>query len=481
MKNTFAPINQLCPEVLSLIPGYCNTDKELIKSTHVCHFWREVFISCASLWTFLDCRNLSQTYTYLERSKKSPLEICLRGGHTPFLNGAFLQTVPHISRLRALTFSGPSHQFFKLTKQLGSTAPLLKKLDLSVQGTPTAPPNILFDGDLPSLHKLYLANVLIDLPWKNPTNLTELHLYQAPHNVTQLLNLFRHAPLLHEIILEDSLPDTSDAPSDQVVPLPNLGLLNVVAQPAHSILLNHLHIPAGAMVSTSFEFSGEASPILDCLPRSLDNLSNLSHITAIRFELGQTIAMGFKGPSGSLYMAGSLVERNTIPPTLSHQLLLSLNRFHISTAEKLMIGCFVDLTHLGEESSSIYQIFLLMNNLCTLTLVDCINIPFIFALDPNYNSSNTVLCPKLEGLVLYGRKLDDFDLDELLEMAKQRSSKGAKLATLVIICEYNIIPAEKVFDLRRCVSHVEHKLGSHFPRWDLVPSRIHELDCDDEW
>ena len=55
VKNTFAPINRIPPELLSLIPEHCKKDRELIELTHICHDWREIFVSRASLWTRLDC------------------------------------------------------------------------------------------------------------------------------------------------------------------------------------------------------------------------------------------------------------------------------------------------------------------------------------------------------------------------------------------------------------------------------------------
>ena len=104
----FAPINRIPEDVLSLIPSYCNTGGELVTLTHVCRGSRERFISCSSLWTFLDCANVKQTRVYLERSKTSPLELWLGEEEDPsFLNDAFLLPVLHLDRLRFLTLSGP--------------------------------------------------------------------------------------------------------------------------------------------------------------------------------------------------------------------------------------------------------------------------------------------------------------------------------------------------------------------------------------
>ena len=79
-KNSFAPINRIPPEVLSLIPD-CNdsthaADRELIRLTHVCRGWRDTFISRSSLWTKLDFPSVEKTRMYIQRSKSSPLKVC---------------------------------------------------------------------------------------------------------------------------------------------------------------------------------------------------------------------------------------------------------------------------------------------------------------------------------------------------------------------------------------------------------------------
>ena len=62
VKNSFAPINRIPPEVLLLIPDYDNDDMDqgLITLTHVCRGWRDMFISRSSLWTQLDCMNFDK-------------------------------------------------------------------------------------------------------------------------------------------------------------------------------------------------------------------------------------------------------------------------------------------------------------------------------------------------------------------------------------------------------------------------------------
>ena len=90
-EEHFRPINRIPGDVFSLIPGYCDAGEELVVLSHVCRGWRERFILCSPLRTFLDCACFEQTRVYLERPMTSPMEIWLREEeeHT-FTNDAFL-------------------------------------------------------------------------------------------------------------------------------------------------------------------------------------------------------------------------------------------------------------------------------------------------------------------------------------------------------------------------------------------------------
>ena len=253
IKNALAPISRVPPDVISLIPEYCETGQELIALTHVRRSWREILISRASLWTLLDCMDLDKTYTYIQRSRGSPLEISFTLPERRKSHAAFYLTLPFIHRFKALTLSGYSSGILGLTKHLGSPAPLLEKLVIRVRDASIAViGNTFFDGNLSSLRELRLHGVITDLLWKNMANVTTFDFRQIPDDeisMTQLLDFFEHAPLLREIKLVDSLPWSSNAPVERTVFLPHLRLFRIRAWPVHSILLNHLHIPIGALVT----------------------------------------------------------------------------------------------------------------------------------------------------------------------------------------------------------------------------------------
>ena len=163
----------------------------------------------------------------------------------------FLLTVPRLDRLETLTIRSPSSDCIsELTELFGSPAPLLQKLAIHFysQGTRAVIESTMLNGDFSSSRELRLSRILTSLPWQDLSNLATFDFPQGNKtSVTQLLDFFERAPLLHKIKLLDSLPHSSDAPSKRVVFLPRLRLLKISAQPAHSILLNHLRTPTGAL------------------------------------------------------------------------------------------------------------------------------------------------------------------------------------------------------------------------------------------
>ena len=141
MKNSLAPINRIPPEILSLIPDYFDeagsgyygrsfSDKTLIALTHVCHVWRDTFISRSSLWTRLDSKDIDKTHTYIQRSPSSPLTIDFGDCNYRFINDdAFALVIPHVRRLKSLTIIGAWRRPSVL-RHLRCRVPFLEELDI---------------------------------------------------------------------------------------------------------------------------------------------------------------------------------------------------------------------------------------------------------------------------------------------------------------------------------------------------------------
>jgi hypothetical protein len=486
VKNTFAPINRIPQEIFSLIPGYRGTEEALVALTHVCRSWREQLISCSSLWTSLDCTSVDQTRVYLERSKMSPLDIRLGGVEdTQFLNDAFLLTFPHRDRLKGLFITAFSSNLVELIKHcFHCRAPLLEKL--GIHSIPPGCPTIqaaIFDRDLSSLRELRLYGALIDSPLKSLSNLTTFdfrYVWPSKISVTWLLDFFEQAPTLRKIIFCAAFPDTSDAPQGRIVSLPHLKLCYISAWPVHSILLNHLLIPPGALLILEFDDQGK-SPISAHFPTTSNNLGNLSHITSINIRCKPNIALRLEGSNGGLYIR----DRHwfDVAAVMDDRVLRSLNYFSIPVTRRLTVTQYGTSPLPEVEKSLVFQTLLRMNALRTLTLRDCLNLDFVFALNPNRIPSKVVVCPELEELVLYIETGNRFCIDELLDMVKERASRGAKLSTITIVCPREFVPTKEVDKLRGHVSSVEYKLDDFMPRWDYIPDSVDVTDyeSDDDW
>jgi hypothetical protein len=228
MKNHFAPINRIPPELFSLISKYLgkgNMDKTLIAMTHTCRTWRELLTTCPSLWTRLDCVSIDKTHIYIERAKSSPLEIALHRVPS-HLEDTFLLVTPHICRLRSLSIIGRRDLPEYLTLHLSCPIPLLEELRIILTYNPTPVlNNMLFNGNLSSLRTLSLTGVITHLPWKDLSKLTTFELCYVPEDkipITKLLNFFMNAPHLANITFHHSIPTSSHAPPEQVVSLPHL-------------------------------------------------------------------------------------------------------------------------------------------------------------------------------------------------------------------------------------------------------------------
>lgn len=100
IKNTFAFIDQIPSEILSLIPDHLGKyDTGLVELTH-------------------------KTLTYIERSKSFPLDIRLqRLNGESYCDDAFLLLAPHVYRLNSLTVEGTADIMPDLIRQFSHPTP----------------------------------------------------------------------------------------------------------------------------------------------------------------------------------------------------------------------------------------------------------------------------------------------------------------------------------------------------------------------
>jgi len=374
--------------------------------------------------------------------------------------------VPHISRLRSLSIDGRPNVVENITPYISCPTPLLRELTIKsiCRSTPVVLEGTLFNGDLSSLRELTLDKVITHLPWKNLSQLTNFTLSRVPRgtiSITQFLDFFTNAHRLRDIQLNDSIPTVSNAPPGRVVSLPCLESLVISAGATHSALLNHLSIPVGASLLQRFCFHGDDSPLPDFLPKSVGNLKNVSSITSVNLYLDVAQKrVRLDGPSGRLCMDGYWTDiRDTTTSDFEGRVLRSLSYFVLSGTQRLAIAAYQPPKVDETDESAPYYILLRMDDLCTLTLNQCNNLPFIFALNPVQTRSKRTLCPKLEELILYIRDPEFFNNRELMTMAKERASAGKKLSSITIVGPSRLMPRKSIFDLTKYGTSVHYRVG----------------------
>ena len=428
-----APINKIPPEILALVPDFLD-HKDAITLTHVCQTWREVFISRSSLWTTFDCEDGEETHVYLERSKSSPIHLFLYRCEDISPHDPFFQIIPYATgRLKSLSVEGTPENMQDITSHLSHPAPLLEclSIDAGYDDLPHLRPAItstIFNGDLSSLRTLLLKYVRTELPWRNMVNLTSFTLSHTPPgavSVGQLLDFFESAPHLRRIKLRRvQLRFATGVQNGRLVSLACLKSMDIDDNGPSSVLLDHLLVPVGAELDIEGDLV--SSLIGELLPRSLDSLKNFSNVTAVKLNLlSQPYArMIFSGPNGRVS-----TTFKTFRDDRTDFLFESLAQFDNLKTERFEI-------HYGEPPSGVllHRTLLSMADLGTVKLYKCTS-PHIFihALQSGESSSEVMVCPRLEELVLVLNVNKVFHITGLVEMAAARASRGKKLRTIGIV------------------------------------------------
>ena len=405
-----------------------------------------MFISRSSLWTDFGCGDEEKVKVYLERSRSTPVNVSLRRDKGLFPFDPFFQIIPLvIGRLKSLYIQGTRENLEAITAHLTHPVPLLE--DLSIYGGPHRTPNrnpvlapTLFNGDFSSLRELGLQSVHTKLPWRNMVNLTWFSLTDTSSvPMRQLLDFLESAPHLRKVDLTEA--PISGTQNGRLVSLACLKRMAIMGGPS-SVLLDHMLIPVGAKLTTQVKLPGVL--IEDHLPRSLDNLKNLSGFTKIQLSsCGGYPHIKFSGPNGQVKMASDVYHDDE-----TRMLFKSLSKFDTSKIKQLEIDS-------GDSPSSdhLYRALLPMEDLLILTLSLCVRPRvFIHALDPSMSSPGVLVCPKLEEIVI--EHIGSFDIESILGVAAARASRGAKLKLVRIVNRGDYMGVD-VSELKKHVSRVE--------------------------
>ncbi|TFK69012.1 hypothetical protein BDN72DRAFT_878700 [Pluteus cervinus] len=172
-RNTLLPISTIPNEILSTIflmsqlnyyRAYKVEMRPLLALTWVCHNWRTIALSAASLWTYIGKENLHWSAECLIRSKQAPLQVSLTFDDPSILDiGATILSQIHRFRKLQLNFGDPTESPFGAAERfeniLTQPAPMLESFSLAYATVSTP----LFSRVFPQLRTVHLS--WVDITW----------------------------------------------------------------------------------------------------------------------------------------------------------------------------------------------------------------------------------------------------------------------------------------------------------------------------
>lgn len=420
-----------------------------------------------------------KTRVYLERSRTAPINVWLKRKLKLGLihNDPFLQISPHaISRLKHLSVETTEPEHFQdiIRHFCRPVPPLLEVLTIDCDDVHSSPvlPAGLFDGVLSSLRELHLHFVQTELPWKNMNNLTSFsfslaYTFRARFKISvdNFLDFFERSPHLVEIKLALGAAKRTHR-GERRVELKYLRRLSIHGVHPPRRLLDHLSVPVGANVS--IKFSKHPGPYLeDHLSRSLDNLKSFSHFTKIRlcYKFAEG-SMRFTGPNGQVSVAAC-------PPGRHGERVVCkfLARLDTSQTRCLELVDSTFPTELGELLAS-------LSNLRTLIIPECKDIykSFLICQHIRFSPNGSLVCPKLEELVLPFHIPELFDETPVVDIAVERALAGSPLKLVKFI--FSWYPSTKEGFVK--LQEVWVKLQEHVERVEFTVWADY-VDADEGW
>lgn len=316
IRNTFAPINKLPPELLASITtsvedpfgGTVDSPDLPFFCTSVCRYWRNSLLASSAIWSSVDTTNSRHLKLHLTRSKKAPLHVKY-GWLTP--PGVFEQhIIPECHRLQSLSIPLGYQSIWAVSKSLVEPSESLMMLDMwMAHDMFPVPADILkaISRFAPNITVLRLHGVTANVSSFQFPALVKLTLrvpeccYGGP-SPADLVNFLKHSPVLEELDLR--LPDYSSdgvSPSAGTVELVHLksAVFNgyFSRNSAHVIGLPYLILPKRSITvdvqATDCARPSDPLPLFSVIPLG-DTLFPRQSITAAVIHI-RSSPIGFFG------------------------------------------------------------------------------------------------------------------------------------------------------------------------------------------
>ena len=402
MRNALLPVNKLPVEILQQIPSWLPYVSDVVATSHVCRYWRAAFLFYPHLWTFLDCKSTSATRAFIERSGVAPLDIAIRPGYS---YEAFAYTIPHAQRWGTFDAMVTEEEMEPVFATLSGPCSTPKLYNLSVvptighEGGLTSFKGKILGGMIPSLQRLYLSNLKIDMHKLTAPNLTYLFLASThPEfvDMTTLLDFLKRCPLLEVFELRYPGPRVADlAHPSHVVSLDHLR--RIILWDRGSIFLNHLVLPHGIECELNYLFTdvsattGFLKEIFGEPPERLKPIFDAESLSIVPHYTHGSVR--FLGPSGFVEIFPTFFHVETT----STARFLTYPRSILKKVKDLFVGSRNGVIP-EWKSIDVRKHLNKMPSLESLTVMHCNNTSFIQALLP---AAGKLPCPSLKSLTIH--------------------------------------------------------------------------------
>ncbi|KAF9783894.1 hypothetical protein BJ322DRAFT_1197273 [Thelephora terrestris] len=500
-RNSFACVNRIPMDVLTLIPAHFISQRDRFRVASVCRHWRGVFLMHGALWSQIFLRMGEECVSILlERAKGSPLDIIVHR-HDPI--GTIALISPRAQQIRSLEFRNRNWLDIIAVSEFNSgQLPLLRTLKINCLRTfdwysptvVTPPSPTSFRGFANLEEFVFTSGTLSLLGHLVFPKLTTFELCSTPDsecNALHLLEFLKASPLLNTVKLKISAAVVlRGVPQEMVVLLPNVETfsLHLAEDPTSEVYNIAAHISCPFSRDTSLMHNMDDGNVADSLgvfpaPILWDTIIHrymASPIEEVTLEIKGLeeeeieSLLTFQSSDATIFRLGFNVDRTDVDEDeldmslvemgwkifsqalitiRDHPLLSNVKRLHIKYKAAVPNAYLTDVAH------GIRELFESLGPLDELTIRGCdlrVFLPhFLDSSWPDELEKPIVFLRTKELTILHlSMEVDEMECaSAILKLAKSQHALAIPFERVTVHMEW--IPGEIEEELRRWVGAVD--------------------------
>ena len=499
-RNSFALVNRIPTDIITLIPTHLPTQKDRFHAASVCRHWRGDLLEHGALWSQLFLRKGEECVsTLLKRAKGSALDIIINRD-VPV--GTITLVSPRARQIKYLEFTGNDWQdIISFSESNSEQLPLLHTLKIIHPITPSShgQPNVVTFPSLPIFRSSVNLEQFFFDSWEPShlshfifPNLTKFDLQSYPGeecNASHLLDFLRASPTLQIVELKISGAITLGDDPEEMAVLPNVKTFSLlvadgptthvhkiaahISRPCatHTSLINRVNDTRMSLTLRIFPtllswntivHQHTISPVeevtLEIQAPEFDNIKSFltfqaSDATVVRlgFNIIETGVDRLNMPRAEM---GWEIFSQALTTIQEHPLLSHLKRLHIQY--NAVISDPQEMVYVAE---GVRELFGLLGPLDELTIRGCDLHVFlsVFLDDPGLDDSEqSVVFPQVKKLTILHPMMEDDEVEcmnAIVELAESQHTQGMPFERVTV--RTRSLPAGMAEELGRWVSVVD--------------------------